>query len=57
MEVDWCAVDEYKEGGDGALLHADDSSDGGSSDFPMQIDHGQMQIVHLRQLPPSCNRR
>jgi hypothetical protein len=44
MEVDWSAIDECKESDDGALLHAGEHGDGSSEDFPMQIDHGQLQI-------------
>ena len=41
MEVDYSPLDERKEGGDGALVQVHDSGDGGSTDSPMQIDHGQ----------------
>lgn len=44
MEVDGCVADEVKEGSDGVLLHAGESSEGGSAPFPMQIDSGQRQI-------------
>jgi hypothetical protein len=44
MEVDWSTVDESKEGGDGALLHAGEDGDGDSADFSLQPPHGQMQI-------------
>ena len=41
MQVDYGPLDERKEGGDGALLDAEESDHGGSTDFPMQVDHGQ----------------
>ena len=40
MEVNYSPLDERKEGGDGALVQVHDSGDGGSTDSPMQIDHG-----------------
>ena len=43
MEVDYSPLDECREGGDGALVQVHDSGDGGSTDSPMQIDHGQMR--------------
>jgi hypothetical protein len=52
MEVDYATVTECKEGGDGAHLQVLESDDSNAAD---SIDHGQMQIAYLRQLPPSCN--
>jgi hypothetical protein len=44
MEVDWSAIDECKEGGDGALLRAGEHADGDPEDFSLQPHHGRMQI-------------
>jgi hypothetical protein len=41
MEVKYTALDERKEGGDGALLRADEGVDGDASDFSLHPPHGQ----------------
>ena len=55
MEVEYDTLTQCKEDGDGALLQSQESDVGSAADSPMQIDHGQLQIVHLRQPPPSCH--
>ena len=42
MEMDWSDMDECKDGGDGASLHASEHADGDPSDFSLQSHHGQM---------------
>ncbi len=44
MEIDYSAIDECKETGDGALLAAVEPAGGSLNNFPMQITHGQLQI-------------
>jgi hypothetical protein len=55
MEVDYSATEEVKESAGNAQLHTGESDEGSPPDFSMQIDHGQLQIARLRQLPPSYN--
>jgi hypothetical protein len=44
MEMDTGAVDERKEGGNAALLTANEHCNDSLSDFPLQINHGQLHI-------------
>jgi hypothetical protein len=44
MEVDYGPIDECKEGGDASLVDVSEHDDGSSTDFPMQIDQGQLHI-------------
>ena len=40
----WSDINECKDGGDGASLHAGEHGDGDSADFSLQPPHGQTQI-------------
>jgi hypothetical protein len=44
MEVNTTPIDEWKDGGNDAQLHADEHADEGTADLLMRIHHGQLQI-------------